>query len=115
MEHCLVAIIHLLLLLSSVHSMRRTGRLSDTDIAHIEDMLNSLESHGEMSSIDIPPPPHSKMSHRDQRILCRIGDKDYCPGEILFKLDRKECQLKPTLTHYKDQRLTITLKYYHTF
>ena len=94
MEHCLVVIIHLLLLLlNSVQSMRRTGRLSDTDIAHIEDMLNSLESNGDMSSIDIPPPPDSDMLHRDRRILCRIGDKDYCPGEILFRLHRQECEL----------------------
>ena len=94
MEHCLVAIIHLLLLLllPPVQSMRRTGMLSDRDIAHIEDMLNNVESNGDMNSIDILPPPDSDMLHRDKRILCRIGDKDYCPGEILFKLHRKECQ-----------------------
>ena len=89
---CLVAIIHLHLLLHSVQGMRRTGRLTDTDLAHIEDMLNSVESEGDMTSITIPPPPHTQMRHRDRRILCRIGDKDYCPGEILFKLDRQECQ-----------------------
>ena len=93
---CLVAIVnlHLLLLLPSVQSMRRTGRLSDADLAHIEDMLNSVESQGDMTSIHIPPPPHSQMRHRDRRILCRIGDKDYCPGEILFTLDRQEYQLR---------------------
>ena len=96
MKHCLVIIHHLLLLLllPSVRSMRRAGRLSDRDLAHIEDMLNSVESKGEMGSIDIPPPPDSHMLHRDQRILCRIGDKDYCPGEILF---RKECELTLTV------------------
>ena len=93
MEHCLLAII-LLLLLPSVLSMRRKGSLTDSDLAHIEDMLNDIESDGDLRTIHIPPPPHSQMTHRDERILCRIGDKDYCPGEILFKLHRKELQLR---------------------
>ena len=88
-DHCLATIIHFLLL-TSVYSMERRGRLTDRDLASVEDLLNQMENNSDMRNIEIPPPPHTNMRHRDRRILCVIGDKDYCPGEVLF---RRECEL----------------------
>ena len=65
----------------SVHCVERGGRLSEADIAQIEDMLN--ESEGDIRSIEIPPPPLSELPHRG--IMCSLGGSHYCPGEVLFR------------------------------
>ena len=45
--------------------MVRRGHMSDTEVAEIEDMLNT--SHMEdMEHLDILRPPHSHMSHRHE-------------------------------------------------
>ena len=87
----LAALIHFLLL-SSARSMERSGRLRDSDLAHIEDMLNG--SDGDMRSIDIPPPPHTQLPHRAVRIMCSLGDKHYCPGEVLFRREYRQQTLR---------------------
>ena len=32
-----------------------------------------------------PAPPLTLLQHRDPRLLCRLGTRSYCPGEILFR------------------------------
>ena len=77
-----------LVILTSVDGTERSGRLTDTDLADVEDLLNSVS--GEVRRIEIPPPPLSDSPHRDKRILCRLGDSTYCPGELLFRM---KCEL----------------------
>ena len=83
------AVFTCLVILTSVDSTERSGRLTDTDLSHIEDLLNSVS--GEVRSIEIPPTPLSVSPHRDKRILCRLGDSTYCPGELLFRM---KCELE---------------------
>ena len=65
--------------------MERKGDMSDREMAEIEDMLNTVKDDGDMTNLVILPPPFTEMAHRDKRILCRVGDKTYCPGEVLFR------------------------------
>ena len=65
--------------------MERKGDMSDKEMAEIEDMLNTVNDDGDMTNLVILPPPSTEMFHRDERILCKVGDKTYCPGEVLFR------------------------------
>ena len=79
--------IYLVMLTSVTEGTERSGRLTDTELADIEDLLNSVG--GEVRSIEISPPPQSDTPHRDKRILCRLGDNLYCPGEVLFRKEMR--------------------------
>ena len=67
-----------------VSGMVRRGHMSDTEVAEIEDMLNT--SHMEdMEHLDILRPPHSHMSHRHEAAVhvstfgsCKFIQRGYC-------------------------------------
>ena len=65
--------------------MKRNGEMSDLEMAAVEDMLNDFNNIDFMKNLIIPAPPLTDMFHRDKRILCKVGDKLYCPGELLFR------------------------------
>ena len=48
-----------------VSGMVRRGRMSDTEVAEIEDMLNTSQME-HMDHLDILRPPHSHMNHRHE-------------------------------------------------
>ena len=64
--------------------MERKGKMSDKEMAEIEDMLNTI-GENDMRHIFIPPPPITELIHRDRRILCKVGSMSYCPGEYIFR------------------------------
>ena len=61
--------------------------MNDVDVASIEDMLNTEAGLGAagLGGLLIPAPPLTLLRHRDPRLLCRLGTRSYCPGEILFR------------------------------
>ena len=63
------------------------GHMNDVDVASIEDMLNTEAGLGAagLGGLLIPAPPLTLLRHRDPRLLCRLGTRSYCPGEILFR------------------------------
>ena len=48
-----------------VRGMVRRGRMSDTEVAEIEDMLNTSRME-DMDHLDILRPPHTLMRHRHE-------------------------------------------------
>ena len=52
----------------SVSGMVRRGGMSDTEVAEIEDMLNDSQME-DMDHLEILRPPHTHMSHRDNRAV----------------------------------------------
>lgn len=55
----------LVLAAAGVSGMVRRGHMSDTEVAEIEDMLNTSQMEN-MDHLDILPPPHSHMNHRHE-------------------------------------------------
>ena len=91
--------IYFVILTSVTEGTERSGSLTDTDLADIEDLLNSVR--GEVRSIEISPPPQSSTTHRDKRILCRLGDNLYCPGEVLFRKKMRTWDIYYVITYCK--------------
>ena len=44
--------------------VERSGKMTDKELAEIEDLLNKVTDDGDMVGLKIPPPPVSVMGHR---------------------------------------------------
>ena len=44
--------------------VERSGKMTDKELAEIEDLLNTVKDDGDMVDLKIPPPPVSVMEHR---------------------------------------------------
>ena len=56
------------LVLSAVWGMVRRGRMSDTEVAEIEDMLNTSQTE-HVDHLEILNPPQSHIIHRHEALL----------------------------------------------
>ena len=80
------------------------------ELAQIEDLLNKVEDDGDMVHLVVPPPPFTSMGHRWQRwprkivhcrskyflcraptLMCQVGDRVYCPGEVVIDFQKFSC------------------------
>merc|ERR1711936_795300 len=60
----------------------RTGRLSTDEMRIVHGMMEVLQ------------PPVDMFPHRGASDRCNLGSKSYCPGEVLFKVGKKNLKAK---------------------
>merc|ERR1711892_23441 len=90
----------------------RTGEMTSEEMSLVHSLMSGMASPSlDMSSLVIPPPPVDMMEHRKNSPRCSLGTRNYCPGEILFRVGIKNLKAKVCTASGKFETLRIPGSY----
>ncbi|XP_023343600.1 uncharacterized protein LOC111713042 [Eurytemora carolleeae] len=89
----------------------RGGELSSSEMSELKLMMADIADDGDMSDMKIPLPPQTIMKRREESQRCILGTKEYCPGEILFRIGQNRVKAKICHPNSKFKTVKIPADY----